>query len=155
MSKVIGIDPDCKKSGVAVYEDGELTGLMNLTLADYVEMLPMLEIEGAEIAIEDSSLNTFVYARNLSGKDSLQVKLKRATLTGRIQQQSIIMGSLAEAYGVKVTRYKPCAGNFEKTGRKAATNRGVLQAATGWSDESNAETRSAAYFGYKHLKTIK
>lgn len=155
MSKVIGIDPDCKKSGFAVYESGILKSLYSKDLADYVDWLPHLAEEGAEIAIEDSSLNSFVYSRNSSGKDSLQVKLKRAMLTGRIQQQSILMGELAERFGVKVTRYKPCAGNFQKTGRKAATNCAMLNKATGWDKKSNEETRSAAYFGYKHLKAMR
>ena len=159
-NKIIGIDPDCKKSGLAIYQDGELCELKNLSLPEYISFLMDLEkwrLEGfhSEIAIEDSSLNSFFCSRNSSGKDSLHEKLKRAMRTGRIQQQSILMGELAEFYGVPVTRYKPCAGNFQKTGRKAATNCAMLNAATGWDKKSNEETRSAAYFGYKHLKAIK
>lgn len=155
MSKVIGLDPDCVKSGFAVYEDGKLTGLLNLTIPEYIEMLPILAEEGAEIAIEDSSLNKFIYTRNSHAGDTIALKMKRAMDVGRVQQQSIIMGDLAEAYGLKVTRYKPCAGNWQSSRRKDSKNGEIFRKASGWEGRSNAETRSAAYFGYKHLKTIK
>ena len=117
-------------------------------------MLPILAEEGAEIAIEDASLNKFMYGR-LGVGQPLPVKMNIAMKVGRVHQQSIVMVELAEAYGVKITRYKPCPGNWQSTNRKDSKNGEIFKKASGWGGRSNAETRSAAYFGYKHLKTIK
>ena len=160
MSKIIGIDPDCKKSGIAIYNDGILDDLKTLSLPEYISFLMDLaewKSNGfhSEIAIEDSSLNKFMYGRSNHPKDTIALKMKRAMDVGRVQQMSIIMADLAEFYGIKVTRYKPCAGNWQSSRRKDSKNGEIFQAASGWEGRSNAETRSAAYFGYKHLKSMK
>ena len=34
---IIGIDPDCKKSGIAIFDKGKIIGLSNLNILEYFE----------------------------------------------------------------------------------------------------------------------
>ncbi len=152
MSKVIGIDPDCVKSGIAVYEDGKLTGLLNLTTAEYVKILPSLNGDNAVIAIEDANLIGGMYRHN--PKDSRALAAKKAQSVGGIKRQCSVMLELAQAAGLTVKAYKPEQGNWAGVTKTVSTKQGkeLMKAATGWDKQSNPETRSAAYFGYKHLR---
>ena len=151
--KVVGVDPDCVKSGLAIYENKKLTGLLNLTLAEYVEALPMLASEGAVIAIEDANLIGGMYRHN--PKDSKAMAAKKAQAVGGIKRQCSAMIELAESHGLKVTRYKPRQGNWAgvtKTVNNKMGNQLMLKH-TGWDGKSNPETRSAAFFGWLHCTT--
>lgn len=152
MSKVIGIDPDCVKSGLAVYEDGKLTGLLNLTISEYSAILPEIKSDGAVIAIEDANLIGGMYRHN--PKDSRALAAKKAQHVGAIKRQCSVMIELAESQGITVKAYKPEQGNWAGVSKTVKTAQGkkMMLAATGWSKQSNPETRSAAYFGYKYLK---
>ena len=149
--KIIGIDPDCVKSGLAVYEDGKLTGLLNFTLSEYIEMLPLLAQEDAIIAIEDANLIGGMYRHN--PRDSRALAAKKAQHVGAIKRQCSVMIELAEAYGVEVKAYKPRKGNWAGVTKTVNNKQGValLKKHTGWEGRSNNETRSAAFFGWIHL----
>jgi len=151
MNKVVAIDPDCVKSGIAIYESGELTGLLNLTIAKYVEMLPMLASEGAEIAIEDANLIGGMYRHN--PRDTKALAAKKAQHVGAIKRQCSAMIELAESHGIKVTAYKPRQGNWAGASKTVNNKQGVamLKRNTGWAGQSNPETRSAAFFGWIHI----
>jgi len=160
MSKVFAIDPDTKKSGGAMYEDGKLTGLLNFTLSEYIEMLPLLAQEEAVIAIEDANLIDAIYAdkvnrkpRNLTPQQWERVKLKKAQNVGMIKRQCSVMIELAKAYGVEVKPYKARRGNWAGNTKTVNNKQGaaLLKKHTGWSKASNNETRSAAFFGWIHL----
>jgi len=154
MSKVIGIDPDCVKSGLAVYEDGKLTGLLNLTTAEYANILPELKSDNAVLAIEDANLIGGMYRHN--PRDSKALAAKKAQHVGGIKRQCSVMIELAEAAGLTVKTYKPEQGNWAGVSKTVNTKQGKerMLSATGWDKQSNPETRSAAYFGYKHLRSI-
>jgi|APSaa5957512535_1039671.scaffolds.fasta_scaffold27200_5 hypothetical protein len=148
--KVIGIDPDCDKSGLAFYENGVLTGLMNLNVSDYAKMLPEIKKDGYEIAIEDANMIKTTYGRNRG-------KLGQGTIDkniGKVMRQCSVMIELAESAGIKVTRYTPTKANWE-TRNKSKLSRAKLKATTGYGGKSNPETRSAAYFGYTHCNRSK
>lgn len=155
MCKVIGIDPDCVKSGLAVYENGELTGLLNLTSSEYMHILPELAKDGAEIAIEDANLIGGMYRHN--PKDSKALAAKKAQHVGAIKRQCTIMIELAEYHGIKVTAYQPRIGNWAGVSKTVSTKQGneLLRRNTGWSKKSNPETRSAAFFGWIHVNGLK
>lgn len=159
--KLFAIDPDTKKSGGAMYEDGKLTGLLNFTLSEYIEMLPLLAQEGAILVIEDANLINAIYAdkvnkkpRNLTPQQWERVKLKKAQSVGMIKRQCSVMIELAHAYDIKeVVTYKPRQGNWAGVTKTVNNKQGValLKKHTGWGKVSNNETRSAAFFGWLHL----
>ena len=156
---VIGVDPDCTKSGFAFYEDGELTGLMNLTISEYVKMLPQLAEDKAVLAIENADLIKVTY--NVYPPKMVRNKFAWCASTGmdagRICRQSVVMIELAESHGIKVVKYKPCKFNWQKStpkGKDNANAKAKLLDLTGWDKSSNPETRSAAYFGHKYCSNL-
>ena len=151
---IIGIDPDCHKSGFAFYEDGELTGLMNLTLSEYVKMLPELSENKAVLAIENADLIKGTYNIRPPGvvRNKLAWAASKGMDAGRICRQSVVMIELAESHGINVVQYKPCKFNWQKSNPKGKDNtnaKAKLLEHAGWDKLSNPETRSAAYFGHK------
>lgn len=139
---VIGIDPDSTAHGVAVYRDGKLASLHNLTLMELQDLvLDMIESGDVAAAIEDVASQEFVYSRNQHQSKAAQSTI--AMRTGRCAQAGVEAVRMLEHHGVKVAKYLPQKDNWADTKLKAKFER-----YTGWSKSSNKDTRSAAYFGY-------
>lgn len=85
MQTVIGIDPDAKASGVAVYQDGKLAAIGNLNTVGVVEMVKNHAPQ--VVSIEDVMANQFVYTRNRHQQRAVQDKV--ALHIGRCQQVQI------------------------------------------------------------------
>lgn len=143
--KVIGIDPDKDRSGVAVYESGELVQLLNMDLVSFIDWVWTLP-EPVTFAIEDGSLINTFYAKYRSKPVPVQLKIARSV--GANNQRGLDLIAICEKNGHKVYRYKPRSGNW-------ADNRPKMEGATGWCKNSNPETRSAAFFGWLHLNNKK
>ena len=137
---IIGIDPDSKAHGVAVYRDGKLD---KLDCSDLVGIIGFLRankaIESIEFHIEDVCANNFVYARNNHGNKSVTSKIAMAI--GRCQQSQTELMRALDEYNVKYVLHKPQKGNWAK-------DKATFENTTGWTDRSNEDTRSAAYFGW-------
>jgi len=151
---IIGIDPDCHKSGFAFYEGGELMELKTYTLSEFVFLLPSWEDAGAVIAIENADLIKGTYNIRPPGivRNKLAWAASKGMDAGRICRQSVVMIELAESHGIEVIQYKPCKFNWQKSNPKGKDNtnaKAKLLERTGWDKLSNPETRSAAYFGHK------
>ena len=143
MSKIIiGVDPDSKAHGVAVYKNGHLTDLSCSTLCqiiDFIVTTKELKTITIEFHIEDVCANNFVYARNNHGNKSVTSKIAMAI--GRCQQSQTELMRALDEYNVKYVLHKPQKGNWAK-------DKATFENTTGWTDRSNEDTRSAAYFGW-------
>lgn len=144
---IIGCDPDSCKSGVAIYVDGNLSGLKSMSLIEFMDLLNEMDAkhgaESIELHIENVngiSSNAF----NVTGKDSLAVKLKKAEHVGKCKQAQIEIERIAEFFRIKVLHHR-----VSKHWKK---EKSVFERATGWSGRSNEDTRSAAYFGFVGCK---
>lgn len=137
MTTVIGIDPDAKASGVAVFLNGTLSSICNLTTVGIVEMVK--RHAPAVVSIEDVMANQFVYSRNQQASKSAQSKV--AMHIGRCQQVQIEIMQWLDALGVRYVLHKPQKGNWAK-------DKARFEKITGWKGRSNDDTRSAAYFGF-------
>jgi hypothetical protein len=139
---VIGVDPDSKAHGIAIYIHGQLSRLENWTLVDVMRYIKS-EFEGAQekplFSIENVLANNFVYARN--AKSSKAAHAKVSLSVGRCQQSQVELMRLLESYEIPYVLHKPMKGNWAK-------NKLQFQRLTGWPGRSNEETRSAAFFGY-------
>lgn len=146
MSKIIiGIDPDSKAHGVAVYVDGKLDKLDCSDLVGIVGFIKVSRaIESIEFHIEDVCANNFVYARNNKGNKSVTSKI--AMSIGRCQQSQTELMRMLDYYKVKYVLHKPQKGNWAK-------NKAQFEKVTGWTGRSNEDTRSAAYFGWLGTKS--
>ncbi|ALO46587.1 hypothetical protein [Pseudohongiella spirulinae] len=136
---VVGLDPDSKRHGVAVYRNGQLEQLLMLSLVELRAWLDANSTERFLFSIEDVLSQNFVYARN--SKSSKAAHAKVALSVGRCQQaQEEVMREL-DAREVPYHLHKPARGNW-------ANNKDQFERVTGWRSSSNPETRSAAYFGF-------
>jgi len=141
---VIGIDPDSKKHGVAIYEDGELVELNTWSLVDVMVFLMAKPYPTDTIifSIEDVASQNFVYSRNVNSKS---VQSNIAMKVGRCQQAQIELQRLLDHLGCKYQTHKPQRGNWAK-------NKKQFEQVTGWTKRSNEDTRSAAFFGFLDIK---
>lgn len=134
----IGIDPDAKASGVAIFYQGKLITLKNCTTVEIVSEIKNKACD-VLVSIEDVMANQFVYSRNQQASKSAQSKV--AMHIGRCQQVQIEIMQWLDALGVPYKLHKPQRGNWAK-------DKARFEKITGWKGRSNEDTRSAAYFGF-------
>lgn len=141
---IIGIDPDSKAHGVAIYEEGKLVTLRSLNLLDLYDLF-RFEYDKeqknrlVEIHLEDvNGVSASFGARNK--KANIDVKLKLAQHIGMCKQSQIEVERLAHYLGVRVVKHK-----ISKMWKK---DKAQFKRVTGWESQSNEDTRSAAYFGW-------
>lgn len=138
---IIGIDPDSSANGVAVYQNGKLTELSNMTTIELFGYMNY-SVSECEVHIEDVngiSSNAF----NVKSKDKLPVKLKKAEHVGKCKQAQIEVERVCEALKVKVVKHK-----VSKMWKDADSGKKQFELITGWKGQSNPDKRSAAYFGW-------
>lgn len=136
---VVGLDPDSKEHGVAVFENGQLTELHNLDLPSLRRWIDETRIEHQMIfSIEDVQAQSFIYGRNVQQSKAAQSKV--AIGVGRCQQAQIEVMRELDFSGIEYRLHKPMSGNW-------AEKKLLFERATGWKGRSNPETRSAAFFG--------
>lgn len=147
MRTVIGIDPDAERFGYARYWDGELSILDNLAMPELIgKILDANAVSSVLVSIENVMANQFVYARNNQASKAAQAKV--AMHIGRCQQSQVELQRWLDHYGIPYVLHKPQSGNW-------ADKRELFERITGWTGQSNADNRAAAYFGYLAIgKTI-
>lgn len=136
---VIGIDPDADKHGVAIYKNGTLVDLRMMQATEIIGYVLPLGGNSVIFSIEDVMANQFVYSRNQ--KQSKAAQSKVAMLIGRCQQAQIELMRWLDHHQIPYQLHKPQKGNW-------SDKRMIFENATGWTKQSNADTRSAAFFGY-------
>ena len=138
MKLIIGIDPDSKAHGVAVYDDKELIDLRNMTLMQIIDYTTWCG--DITIHIEDVNAMSAVFAQRTKARGNASVHMKMANSVGKCQQSQIELERFFEHKGIKVVKHK-----ISKMWKK---DRKQFEMVTGWTKQSNEDTRSAAYFGY-------
>lgn len=134
---VIGVDPDAKKHGVAIFNDGVLVDLAMWDIADWIHQL---EVSPPDyVSIENVMANKPVFSKK--GDNTEQKKLKIAQDVGRCKQAQVELTRVLEYYNVPMFLTKPTRQNWAK-------KPGFFKKATKWTGSSNIDTRSAAYFGW-------
>lgn len=140
MSRIIGIDPDSKAHGVAIYKNGKLVELKTMTLMQLYECVNH-SIDEEEIHIEDVCSNN----ASFHGKgQSVRVQKDIGRRIGMVQQAQTELVRMLESLGVPYKLHKP-----SKQWKKDKTH---FEQVTGWRGRSNEDTRSAAYFGFLGCK---
>ena len=142
---IIGIDPDSKAHGVAVYEDGKLIslecfslmGVMGI-LKNFRESLPGLD--DIEVHIEDVCANNAVFRAGGNAKVNMSI----ARRLGMVQQSQTELERMLIRFHIVPTKHK-----ISKMWKK---DKAQFEKVTGWTGRSNEDTRSAAYFGFLGLK---
>ena len=142
---IIGIDPDSKSHGVAVYRDGKLDLLCSRQLFGLFDMINTLKGEGKiEIHIEDVCAINATFSKQFVKNRRAETTVSRSV--GMCQQAQAEVERMAEYLGVPVVKH-PISSKW-----KDATTGNQIMAKLGWPGKSNEDTRSAAYFGYLGVK---
>lgn len=144
---IVGIDPDADKHGFAVYkQENQRTTLCELSQRNLMEIMDFLipyentqTLHTLLFSIEDVMANQFVYERNKHDSKAAQSKI--AMNTGRCQQSQVELVRMLDYADVKYVLHPPQKDNW-------ANNEKLFMLATSWKGSSNADKRSAAFFGY-------
>lgn len=137
----IGIDPDSDKNGVAVYIDGKLSQLHSLDIVETFNILFGYKKFTLNVHIENlffSSSSAFNYKNG----DCQAVKGKKSEGVGRCKQAQHDIEVFCKHYKINIFHHRPCSTWKDSKSVK------LFQKVTGWGKRGNADTRSAAYFGY-------
>lgn len=134
---IIGIDPDAKKHGVAVY-DNKLIKLAMMSRQEIIEEFRYSS--DAIFSIENVLLTNAIFPKHLRGIGADKVKMNIALKVGRNQQALQELINDLEYYDMPYILQKPSS-----TWKK---DKNMFEKVTGWSGRSNEDTRSAAYFGW-------
>ena len=139
---VIGIDPDSKAHGVAVYRNGKLETLECMPLMKlYLFIENELSNDNKVIAhIENVKGNN----ASFKGRQPVSVQKDIGRRIGMVQQSQTEVERLFEYLGVDYKLHK-----ISKMWKK---DKKQFELVTGWKDRSNEDTRSGAYFGFLGLK---
>jgi len=145
MSKIIlGVDPDSKAHGAAIYINNKLTFLGCMPLMEFynhiVVILENNDPDKLEFHIEDVCANKAMWHGK---KESQAAKNMMSQRLGMCKQSQIELERLAEYFDIKVVKHK-----ISKMWKK---DKSQFERVTGWSGRSNEDTRSAAYFGWLGL----
>lgn len=144
---IIGCDPDSDKSGIAVYVNNELEVLKSMSLMGFINELQNLKdiYEEIELHIEDvkgNKCSSFNWVKMANKAKERRVNAKISEKVGMCKQVQSEIERIAEYFDVKIVHHK-VSPRWKKTGEKA-----LFERATGWTKQSNEDTRSAAYFGF-------
>lgn len=141
MSKIIiGIDPDSKAHGVAVYINGELKVLECMELFSLYDYASANSMKGFSVVvhIEDVCANNAAFQK--SGVKNARAATAINRSVGKCQQAQIEVERMCEYLNVMVIKHK-----ISKIWKK---DKAQFEKVTGWNGRSNEDTRSAAYFGW-------
>lgn len=138
---VIGIDPDSKAHGVAIYHDGKLASLHNWELMQLHMYVATLD-EKPLFSIEDVSGG--IHGDKRKGRDGLTGHMSKSV--GMCYQSMVEVVRMLEWHSIPYVMQKKSKKWKGQAGKKE------FQAATGWPKSGNDDTRSAAYFGWLAIK---
>jgi len=144
---IIGCDPDSKKHGVAIYQDGKL---IDIDCMDTLSLLEYIQNELAHFSditahIENVKANNAVFMPpgRMDKKREGEAKARGRTL-GMCQQSQTELERLFFYLNIEFVLH-PISKRWKK-------EKAEFEKATGWKGRSNEDTRSAAYFGFVGLK---
>jgi len=138
---VIGVDPDSKAHGIAIFENEKLVALHSFQLFELFDWLNenVSDKSGVIFSIEDTLATNTIYAKNRQAGKEAQSKV--GIHIGRCQQAQVELERMLARLGYGVTKSRPSRSDWKNNGA-------MFERVTGWTKRSNPDTRSAAYFGW-------
>ncbi len=136
MRLVVGIDPDLKKSGVAVVSEGKLITLDNLKLLDLIEFISEHK-HCAHFVVEDVNHDKATYIRPGTNKN---VMMNISQKVGMVKAIGTLLEEILTDLGAEFTSMKPLRGSVKKAKKDAE----LFNRITGWVGKSNQDKRDAA-----------
>lgn len=149
MKIVIGIDPDADKNGVAIFIDGHLSELKSLATLQIYYMLMQLnhdkKVSSLLVAIEDVKSRGATFSRE-DRKGGHKVMNKIAQNVGQCKHAQTEVERCCEMLEVEIKHFAPSKAF------KEGSQIDLFKQMTKYKGKSNADQRSAAYFGLLGLR---
>lgn len=146
---IIGVDPDSKAHGVAVYDSGKLVDLDAMNLIEFYgaldDLLSSFDSGDIQVHIEDVKAKKSVWHNKKGSQASYGMTCQRV---GMCKQSQVELERVCEFFGVKIVHHSISKTWKDQTGKKQ------FEKVTGWTKQSNEDTRSAAYFGWLGSRTV-
>lgn len=136
--KILGIDPGTS-TGVAVFEDGELTRLLTMSPVDMARFIA--EAAPSRVVFEDSRLQSHVWA----GAMSKAALAKIARNVGEIDAWCKLICAICE-------REQIAAHGVSPKNKGAKLNHDKFVVLTNWKSGSNQHERDAAMIAYPYRR---
>lgn len=136
---IVGIDPDSKAHGVAVYDNGILRDLCSMTTMQFISYIRGYSYLGIEVHIEDVNGKKAVWHNKKGSQAAYGMTCQRVGMCKQAQKE---IERVCEWYNIKVVKHKISKMWKDANGKKQ------FKMVTGWTRRSNEDTRSAAYFGF-------
>jgi hypothetical protein len=144
---VVGIDPDLKKSGVAVVADGKLITLDCLKLLDLIEFISEHK-HCAHFVIENVNHDKTTYQRAGANRKAMG---RISQTVGMVKAVGTLLEEILTDLGAEFTSMKPLRGDVKK-GKK---DKNYFNRITGWIGESNQDKRDAALLAMSYTGSLK
>ena len=151
----IGVDPDTYKNGVALWDDRTLIRLEMMSRMEIIEEFRFKS--DAIFSIENVAKSDAVFVKEDRKKSKAErdnYLVKRAISLGMVQQAQIELIRELDYYQIPYVLQD--ISSAWKRGNKPEYKKQAEMAdfkdKTGWTKNSNDETRSAAYMGYLKVR---
>lgn len=144
----VAIDPGTDASGVAVYRGTELVELHSLSLPALVEFVADV---GDVFVVEDVEANKFMYGRHHQRNGAAQSKVAQNVGMVKATGRQILL--FLRHMDKTIVTLPPTGGNWGTL--KTELGKQQLATRTGWTEKSNKDTRSAAFFGWLYTQRLK
>lgn len=136
---IIGIDPDARKSGVAIIQpSGSIVELQSMTVSEVITLAK--DMKKSVFAIEDVNKHGAIYQHNRKGSQGVQARI--AQNVGMVKAAGTMIAELIEDYTGRPPILAPLG-----LGAQAKRNAKLFNQLTGWEGKSNEDTRDAACIG--------
>ena len=149
MERVIGIDPDLSKSGVALVVSGKLLELSALPFPELLELARAERLSHTVFVVEDVEHDKTTYHR---AHTNARQHARIAQNVGQVKGVARVLVECLEHMGCKVVQMKPLTGAVKS---RAKSDAAFFNQITGWQKRSNADMRDAAMLALQHSRTTK
>lgn len=146
--RIIGIDPDLTKSGMALVAGGKLLDMKALSFPELLNLAKYERLSGAIFVVEDVEHDKTTYHRaNTNARQHARI----AQNVGQVKGVARVLIECLESFGCNVVKIKPLTGPVK---RKAKTDAEYFNKVMGWQGRTNSDMRDAALIAM-HYDTIK
>lgn len=144
MTRFVGIDPDLRKNGVAVMEDGVYVSLGALGIVELVNMFRKHAGDPETVFIlEDVNVHRPTFTRHGQNEKKMQ---KISQNVGMVKAIAEVLVEFLSHYGCRFELRAPLKG-FAKQAKNDAK---LFTRLTGWEGRTNSDVRDAAMLIYRH-----
>ena len=146
IKRIIGIDPDLTKSGVAVAEGGKLLELAALPFPQLLAFAAEAEQQDAVFVVEDVEHDKTTYHR---ASTNTRQHARIAQNVGQVKGVARVLIECLESMGREVIKIKPLSGPVKYRAKREAD---YFNQITGWQGRTNADMRDAGLIALAYSK---